>query len=214
MSAEFTMGARASCVDGFCGVITRAILDPAAETVTHLVIQPKHKAEEGRLVPIALVDEEAGEIRLRCTLAEFGLLEPAEEVEFAGDPGDGGVAREAPILPYSNVGGYAAAGPAAGVGLDASKPVLMTHVIPEGETEVQRHDRVHAVDGEIGRVEGFIVNPADHAVTHVLLQEGHLWGRKEVAIPVSAIASVDDGIRLTITKEQVESLPPVSADGQ
>jgi Amino acid permease len=37
----------------------------------------------------------------------------------------------------------------------------------------------------------------------------HLWGRKQVAIPVSAVASIDDGIRLNITKRQVEDLPPV-----
>ena len=48
-----------------------------------------------------------------------------------------------------------------------------------------------------------------HQVTHVLLQEGHLWGRKEVAIPISAVTGVDDGIRLNITKKQVEELPPV-----
>jgi hypothetical protein len=29
--AEFTLGARASCSDGFCGVISRTILDPAEE---------------------------------------------------------------------------------------------------------------------------------------------------------------------------------------
>ena len=34
--AEFTLGARASCSDGFCGVVSRTILDPAARTVTHL----------------------------------------------------------------------------------------------------------------------------------------------------------------------------------
>jgi hypothetical protein len=48
-------------------------------------------------------------------------------------------------------------------------------------------------------------------VTHILLKEGHLWGRKQVAIPVSAITSVADGIRLSITKKQVEGLPPVAA---
>jgi hypothetical protein len=77
-----------------------------------------------------------------------------------------------------------------------------------GETEVERHDHVHATDGWIGQVEGFAVNPADHTVTHVLLKEGHLWGHKQIAIPVSAIASVQDGIRLSITKQQVEDLPP------
>ena len=30
--AEFTLGARASCPDGFCGVVSRTILDPAART--------------------------------------------------------------------------------------------------------------------------------------------------------------------------------------
>jgi len=57
-------------------------------------------------------------------------------------------------------------------------------------------------------VEGFQVDPGDHRVTHVLLREGHLWGRKEVAIPVSAVAKVDHGIWLNLTKKQVEDLPP------
>jgi len=47
--------------------------------------------------------------------------------------------------------------------------------------------------------------------THVLLQEGHLWGRKKVAIPSSAvIGSNHVGIRLSLTKEQVAELPPVA----
>jgi hypothetical protein len=49
-------------------------------------------------------------------------------------------------------------------------------------------------------------------VTHVLLREGHLWGRKEVAIPISAVAGIQDGIQLNITKQQVEDLPPVAID--
>ncbi len=69
-------------------------------------------------------------------------------------------------------------------------------------------DKVHAVDGEIGRVRGFFVNPSDDRVTHVLLEEGHLWGRKEVAIPVTAVTRVDQGIQLNLTKEQVGDLSP------
>ena len=56
----------------------------------------------------------------------------------------------------------------------------------------------------------FLVDPDGHHVTYVLLQEGHLWGRKEVAIPISAVTGFDYGIRLSITKKQVEDLPPVS----
>ena len=49
-------------------------------------------------------------------------------------------------------------------------------------------------------------------MTHVLLEEGHLWGRKEVAIPISSVTRVDDVIRLTIDKQQVQDLPPVDVD--
>ena len=103
---------------------------------------------------------------------------------------------------YGDIGGME-------MGLGHRTPLVIEHAVPLGETEVERHEHVHATDGEIGQVEGFIVNSADHAVTHVLLREGHLWGWKQVAIPVSAVASVDAGIRLNITKKQVEDLPPV-----
>jgi sporulation protein YlmC with PRC-barrel domain len=208
MPTEFTMGARASCTDGFCGVVSRTILDPAAGTVTHLVIEPHHRHESGRLVPVQLIDETAGEIRLRCTLAEFGGLDPAEDIDLAGDEYSGGQAAAAFSMPHD----FGMAGRASSTGLGARQRILVSHAVPMGETEVQRHEHVHATDGWIGQVEGFVVNPADHTVTHVLLKEGHPWGRKQVAIPASAIASVKDGIRLTISKKQVEDLPPLSVD--
>jgi sporulation protein YlmC with PRC-barrel domain len=193
--AEFTLGARASCPDGFCGVVSRTILDPAARTVTHLVIGPRHGAG-GRLVPLDLVEAAAGEIRLRCTLDEFGRLDPAEETELV----DGG---------YGDAGAMAMGGSVPGMGLGYSTPLVVEHAVPLGDIEVERHESVHAMDGHIGQVEGFAVDPADQKVTHVLLKEGHLWGRRQVAIPVSAVASVDAGIRLNITKQQVEDLPPL-----
>jgi sporulation protein YlmC with PRC-barrel domain len=84
--------------------------------------------------------------------------------------------------------------------------------VPAGEVAVRRGERVHATDGPIGLVQGLVIDPADQHVTHVLLQEGHLWGRKEVAIPISAVTRVDDGIRLNITKQDVQDLPPVAID--
>ena len=41
-------------------------------------------------------------------------------------------------------------------------------------------------------------------MTHVLLQEGHLWGRKQVAIPIAAIGSMEGGIRVQLTKQEIE----------
>ena len=77
-----------------------------------------------------------------------------------------------------------------------------------GETDIGRGEPVHALDSEIGRVHGCRIDPDDHRVTHVLLAEGHMWGHKEVTIPASAVTKVENGIWLSLTKKQVEDLPP------
>ena len=82
MATEYTLGASASCSDGHCGEVIRVILDPAARTVTHLVVEPPHRPVDGRLVPVAMIDAGASEIGLRCTLAEFDRLDASEEIEF------------------------------------------------------------------------------------------------------------------------------------
>ena len=76
------------------------IVDPATLSVTHLVIDPKHGEEHGRLVPLDLVDTATGEIGLRCTLAEFGQLEPAEETELLGGSALPGSAVRLPRWAY------------------------------------------------------------------------------------------------------------------
>jgi hypothetical protein len=217
MAAEkmFAIGVRANCSDGHCGEVRRLIIDPATDAVTHLVIEPGHHKDAARLVPSDLVESTDGEIRLRCTRAEFDQLDYAEERELVDDAdqnlGTGGGLGSG--LAYSASGdAYAQLGPG---GLDNLGPMpmpkhrrtLTQDVVPLGEDQVRPGDKVHAVDGEIGRVHGFLVSEADDRVTHLLLEEGHLWGRKEVTIPVAAIARVDQGIRLNLTKEQVGDLP-------
>jgi sporulation protein YlmC with PRC-barrel domain len=189
---EFAMGATASRMDGPGGKVSRVIIDPATETVTHLVIEPKHRMGLGRLVPLDLVDTTAGDIRLRCTVEEFGQLEPAQEAELLDDV----------------TGSLGPGAMNAAMGVSAPVPIMVQDVVPLGEAGVNRGEPVHALDGEIGRVHGFLVDPDDHRVTHVLLGEGHLWGRKEVSIPVSAVTGVENGIWLNLTRKQVEDLPP------
>jgi sporulation protein YlmC with PRC-barrel domain len=212
-AAEFTIGAGASCSDGFCGELTRVVIDPAARTVTHLVIEPRHRQEPGRLVPLHLVDTVTGEIRLRCSLAQFGELDLAEETDLAeGVSYGGGYGDAESVSGYGDAGGMGVGGSVSGMGIGMGlghrTRTVVHDVVPLGETEIRRGEPVHALDGEIGQVQGFLVDPADHHVTHVLLQEGHLWGRKEVTIPISAVTGADDGIRLNLTKKQVEDLPP------
>jgi hypothetical protein len=91
-------------------------------------------------------------------------------------------------------------------------PVITTDAIPPGEAEVRRGEPVHATDGAIGHVEGLVVDRASGRVTHVLLQEGHLWGRRQVAIPIGSVDRTDEGIRLRITRDEVKDLPAVDIE--
>ena len=108
-------------------------------------------------------------------------------------------------------GGLGIGGMNTPMGVSAPVQAYVEDIVPLGEAEVGHGDPVHALDGEIGKVQGFLVDPGDHRLTHVLLKEGHLWGRKEVAIPVGAVTGVLDGIQLNLTKKQVEDLPPAGA---
>jgi hypothetical protein len=207
--APFTIGAQASCTDGGCGHLTKVIVDPVARTLTHLVIAPPPREGVDRLVPIELAESAPGEVRLRCTRAEFDRLEPAEETDFL--PGEYGYApygpAEAAAWPYWGLGSAAM-----NAAVAAEQPHVVTiDAVPLNEVEIRRGDHVHATDGNIGRVQGLVIEPASHHVTHVLLQEGHLWDRKQVAIPIRAVSAVEpEGIRLSISRSEVGDLPPVT----
>ena len=206
-TTQFTIGADVSCSDGPCGTVIRVVLNPVAEELTDLVVEPTHRQGLGRLVPLSLVDATADEIRLRCTIAEFEKLGSAEETEFL--PGTAGYAAYGPqqVLswPYYGLGGM-------NMELETVSQTVTYDKVPLGEVAVRRGQPVQATDGEIGRVQGLVIDPRSHHVTHVLLQEGHLWGRKEVAIPISAVTDSTDGIKLKISKQEVQDLPPVDLD--
>jgi sporulation protein YlmC with PRC-barrel domain len=201
----FTIGAAATCSDGPCGAVSRVVIDPVARELTHLVIEPEHRSGLGRLVPLDMVEAGDGDLRLRYTLAEFDKLPSAEEMDFlpGGSGYDAYAAHEAYYWPYFGLEG--GADPA----LALASAVETKDTLPPGEIGVRRGEAVHASDGEIGRVEGLVVDSTRGHVTHVLLQEGHLWGRKQVAIPIDAVERIDHGITVTLTKHEIESLPEV-----
>jgi sporulation protein YlmC with PRC-barrel domain len=210
-TTSLMIGAGASCTDGACGEVSRVVVDPVARAVTHVVVEPAGRQGLGRLVPLDMVDATGGDVQIRCTLAEFENLGAAEETQFV--PGTRGYAAYGPeqvlAWPYSSLAGIA---PMDGEIVSGVSETITYDTVPLGEIAVRRGDRVHATDGAIGHVEGLVIDPRNHHVTHVLLQEGHLWGRKEVAIPITAVTGADDGIGLNLAKNQVRDLPSVDID--
>src|SRR4051794_35895346 len=208
------LGKSVRCTDEVFGELADVVIDPIATQVTHLVVEPLHGDGVSRLVPIELVEnddkDESGEIRLRCSAEEVRQLEHVQEFAYlrlgqppTSDPDwDVGV-EDVLALPYyegSEVIGYGGELGETGVTYDR---------VPKGEVEIRRASTVAAADEQyLGKVDGFVVDEGH--ITHFVLERGHLWGKREITIPIGAVARVEsDAIELSLTKAQVEDLPAV-----
>jgi sporulation protein YlmC with PRC-barrel domain len=214
------IGSSAVGSDGYRGEVQAVVVDPAARTVTHLVVEPHGRAGLARLVPIGLADlsdradradraeERPGQVRLRCTEAEFMSLEAAEETLAEFVPG---YPDPVQLLPP---GWRDAGGPTADGGTILRIPEKETiDVVPPGEVEEHRGDRVHATDGEAGHLRALRIDPDSGRVTHVLIRHGPAWDRADTAIPAEMVAGFgDDGIRLSISRRQIQDLQPADLD--
>jgi hypothetical protein len=217
---EFDIGSEVVCSDGVCGDLRRVVVDPVARAITHLVVEPRHRRHGGHLVPVDLVASTGKAIRLSCTLAEFAALDTAEQDQFvSGGGGEWGYDETQSMShPYTQLGvgtmgmGGMGMGGTGVSGLGVGSHKVSQDRVPVGEVEVARGDHVEALDGPIGHVGALVVDPRDHHVTHLLLDEGHLWGHKRVAIPIGAISRLDVGIRVELSKEQIRDLPAVELE--
>ena len=207
------LGAEVRCSDGDLGEVADIVVDPTTRRVTHLVVKPRHEYFTPRLVPIDLVRSgDATPIVLGCSLKEAGDLEQAEEVAYlrlgefpVDDPSYDVQVTEMLALPYYEGLDI----PSAGVTTYGRGVDVRYERVPKGEVEIRRKSPVTCSEGHrLGHVDGLVIEGAE--VTHVVLEQGHLWGKREVAIPIGAVGGVDvDGVTLTISKDDVEQLHPV-----
>jgi sporulation protein YlmC with PRC-barrel domain len=190
------------CSDGACGKSTAIIVEPDTEQVTHFVVQ----AEGCRyLVPIEAIAESAPDyIRLHWSRQELAAAAPFEKTVFAGE--DLG-AYVAPSMAGASIGWpYGAENEYM---LEAAAAAYVpVEQIPEGERAIHSGAYVEATDGGVGQVEEFLIDPATGRITHLVLRKGHLWGKRDVTIPLDQIDRVeDDVVYLKLSKEAVVGLP-------
>ena len=209
------------CTDGEFGDLADLVIDPKTRRVTHLVVRQRHHSGPSRLVPIGLAESTAEtEIALRCNVEEALKLDCAEEVAFVrtGEPPpadpdwDVGIERPIPAPEYANTdigwaggefGWYGGLHETTGISYDR---------IPKGEVEIGRQSAVNAADREaVGHVDGLLVDD-DNRLTHLVLSRGHLWRKRDITVPISAVSKVEtDIVTLSLTVEEIEQLPAVSS---
>jgi sporulation protein YlmC with PRC-barrel domain len=207
------LGTPVRCIDDKFGELDDVVIDPITRRITHLVVRSHGKVAPARLVPIGLVETDEGkEICLRCSVEEAGRLDAVQDFAYlrldqfpVDDPKwDVGIEHTLamPYYPGSDLGNYADAyEESVGVSYDR---------VPKGEVEIQRSSAVVAADGDVvGHVDGFLVDRDDH-ISHFVLERGHLWKRREVTVPISAVEKVEtDSVTLNLTKRELGKLPPM-----
>jgi sporulation protein YlmC with PRC-barrel domain len=198
---DVPMDAKVELLDGEGGHTTRVLLNPISKKITHLIVREPGLLGIEREVPMELMLEGTPKtVRLRLTRDELAGLPPLEETRYITPPEPLPPYPQEALLawPYYPVDG-----------------VAITEVsIPPGELAVRRGQRVQAADGRVGRVDEFLVDPVSERITHLRMREGHLWGQREVTIPVDQIDRIEeDAVHLKLNKRQVEELPtmPVRA---
>jgi uncharacterized protein YrrD len=205
------LGSPVHCSDGAFGELADVVIDPTTRRVKYLVVQSRHAAEPARLVPVELAHA-AGDadqtIVLDSSTAEVGQLEQVTESaylrleEFPVEDPDWDVGVEEILaMPYYEE-------------FESGGSVLYEdHVqwiydrIPKGDVEIRRASPVTSSDEHhLGHVDGFVVD-GEGQITHLVLEHGHLWGKREVAIPIGAVASVaTDSVVLSLSKDDVGRL--------
>jgi hypothetical protein len=139
-------------------------------------------------------------IRLRCKKSELAAMEPFVESQHAR------VSRP-------NYRDYLEFKDICSVHHTTDWVTIRRERIPPGELVIRRGARVRADDGPVGQVDEFLVDPTTRRITHLVLQKGHLWRRRDVMVPVAEIERVaQDTVYLRLDKDAVESLPAVSVE--
>ena len=202
------LGSRVHCSDGDAGELADVVLDPASLTVTHLVVRPRGETE--RLVPVQLLSgADRDGVAFRSSRADLAALPSPEAVEFlpvgefpqGGETWDVGVEDELPIPSPTSIelGDF--------VGDYATQVEVAYDRVPKGTVELRRASLVESADHEIvGTVHALVLDGA--RITHVVLCTGHLWWRREHAVPIGAVARVEtDLVATSLSSRDVRALP-------
>jgi len=204
------LGRSVQLADGAAQQLVDVVIDSESKRVTHLVVQPRDHGEEARLVPVGLAEEPGGgaELSLRCSAKDLERFDLVHEFEVlhAGerpkeDPKwDVGVEDIVVTPTYAPT----AFGEYAGAGAGDSEVSISYDRVPKGEIELRRASFVYSSDGHhLGSLEGVVVGDKDR-LTELFFQRGHLWWKREVAVPAEAISKFEsDLVKLSLKKDEL-----------
>jgi uncharacterized protein YrrD len=206
---NLALGTTVRCSDGAARELADIVVDGPGRRVTHLVVQPKRQHEEARLVSLELVGEDAnGGVSLFCNAETLDGLERVREYAYLP------AGQQPEENPQWDVGVEDVLVVPSVEPLDMAEPELDPNVnlmydrVPKGEVELRVTSSVYSKDEHrVGSVNGVVVGE-DGVITVLTLQRGHLWWRRQISVPVDAIASLEnDVVTLAAEKSELKQFP-------
>jgi len=193
---NISFNAEVICSDGPCGNLNHIILKSANEEITYLVIREEPYGQE-YLVPIETLSKSThDQIWLKCTSDELLSMPAFKKEEFVPRSIFNYQVKPYLITPHAVLPGLYIP--------------IQVEQIPAGELSVKKGACVEASDGQVGFVDEFLLSPDNKCISHLILRQGHLWGQRDVTIPMEQVERLEeDTVYLKISKSEVESLPTV-----
>ena len=197
---DIPLFAHVQCTDGAGGKTTNIIVNPINLQVTHIAVQDKHLPENPtRLVPVSkIASTSPDQIVLNCSKDELAKLPPFIVTNFIQESASGAA--------YESGAGYTFPY----VINDTAYDTVKERNVPAGELALTPGMQVKATDEKIGKLDELVLDSESGHITHLLIRSGHLWGKKELAIPISAVDFTDEKvIYLNLGKKELLDLPAV-----
>jgi sporulation protein YlmC with PRC-barrel domain len=208
---------KASTSDGGLAEILDVVIDPRTRRLTHLVITTD-RPDDARLLPIAVAsgDDHSADVALRITSTEIAQAEAINESGYmrlgempvVAEDWDIGIHELYPRPAYGGLGSEILG---AGTAMEYDDHVVVSyHRVPKAHVEIRRESSVTSSDGHhLGHVVGFAID--DQArISSLILEHGHLWGKRSVAVPEHAIDRFEnDEVTLNISADDVGALKPI-----
>jgi sporulation protein YlmC with PRC-barrel domain len=199
---DIPINAKVYCQDELYGHTQAVILNPANDVITHVVVKENKSPHIERLVPIYMIDASlANTIHLKLNETMTQSLPLFFDEEYI----------QTTVPHYMHISDMLSIEPV----VIPEKKFIKERIyhIPSNELAVYRGAHVCSANGDaIGIIDEFLIDQNEGHVTHLILREGHIFGKKDVFIPVSEIESFDESrLQLKLNKENIEALPTIPA---
>lgn len=212
---ELTEGAHVHTADGEqVGKVSRFVLDPATDQVTHIIVQKGWLAPEEKVVDLKMVSSAMEDkVYLSSEIEDFDHLPPFEEKYFiktadedirrAGYPVD----QSFPAYYWYPPQGYLGY-PTFTLDPQPWVTSATRRNIPEETVPLKDGSQVITADDvHVGNIERLLVEPGLNRATHLIMKHGLLF-RERKLIPTHWVGSVvEDKVYLSVSSSLLDSLP-------